>query len=335
MWVNLKKTHLIGLLVIPLLVSTVANAYTIVLRDGRRVDIPNDFVISASTLTYQAGTGIQITMQLAIVDIGATEKANKETSGAFYNRLNKSKPELPTARTAVRGSVVTNDDLERFRSARVASEVAFDKRRKELGLPSVEESREAAALVSERTQETLRSIRSQQDDAESYWRGRAASLRSELAAVNEQINLVQARLNELPLNYAFGAFTTVAPFGSFGSAPMTLSVDQLARGARPPIINTIAPQTLTARGGFGNGRIRGRVLVNNFGRHQFARRPFVGGFPGSFVALPYDAYDNAYERSALLSQLDQLLIQRAGMLGRFRALEDEVRQAGAYPGWLR
>jgi len=77
-------------------------------------------------------------------------------------------------------------------------------------------------------------------------------------------------------------------------------------------------------------------VFNNFGRQRLARPPFANGIPfGSAVALPFDAYDGSYERAALSSHLDQLLMQRAGLQGRWRVLEDEARQAGAYPGWLR
>ena len=44
------------------LTATVANAYTLVMRNGRRVDIPNEFTVTASTLTYTVGSGIQIVL---------------------------------------------------------------------------------------------------------------------------------------------------------------------------------------------------------------------------------------------------------------------------------
>ncbi|HJX91038.1 MAG TPA: hypothetical protein VJ372_11110 [Pyrinomonadaceae bacterium] len=40
-------------------------------------------------------------------------------------------------------------------------------------------------------------------------------------------------------------------------------------------------------------------------------------------------------KQELLSELDQLLAQRAGLQARWRDLEDEARRSGAYPGWLR
>ena len=60
-----------------------ADGYTIVLRDGRRIEIPDHFIVGTSTLTYEAGPGIQITLQLSTVDVAATEKINNESAGSL------------------------------------------------------------------------------------------------------------------------------------------------------------------------------------------------------------------------------------------------------------
>src|SRR5512132_685353 len=64
-----------------------ANAYTVVMRGGKRVEVPAYFLVTATTLTYEAGPGIQITLQLAAIDIPATEKANNETAAALLRRV--------------------------------------------------------------------------------------------------------------------------------------------------------------------------------------------------------------------------------------------------------
>src|SRR5262249_46289197 len=46
------------------LTVTVVNAYTVVMRDGRRVEIPNEFTVTNSTLTYDIGNDMQVTIQL-------------------------------------------------------------------------------------------------------------------------------------------------------------------------------------------------------------------------------------------------------------------------------
>jgi hypothetical protein len=166
--------------------------------------------------------------------------------------------------------------------------------------------------------------------AESYWRVRASELRAELAAVNGRINLVQTRLNALPLNYSFGGFVGVPNF---------VSVNQLSRGVAFPTVflNGKVSGPIRRGGlsmGFGNTHFHGRVGFDNFQRRGFNRRGFLPPF-GSLVALPFDAYDSSFERATLLTELNQLLSQRAGLQSRWRSLEDDARRSGAYPGWLR
>ena len=139
------------------------------------------------------------TLQLSTIDVAATEKANNETAGSLQRRLQKSQPPAIEQKT-VSGRTVTNTDLESFRSKRVASEAAYEKKLKELGLPSAEGLRRESLSISERTHQQLLSIQTEERQAESYWRNRAAELRAELAAVSARISFVQARLNELPLN---------------------------------------------------------------------------------------------------------------------------------------
>src|SRR5215213_7348783 len=126
------------------LTVSVVNAYTVVMRDGRRVEIPNEFTVTNSTLTYEAGNGIQITIQLNAVDIAATERANSEAQGSFRMKANAPKVPVEAISQTRRASAVrkiTNADLEKYRTARVESE----KRRQELGLPSLEERQREVA----------------------------------------------------------------------------------------------------------------------------------------------------------------------------------------------
>src|SRR5215211_7304845 len=107
---------LFAVLFLFLTVSAV-NAYTVVMRDGRRVEIPNEFTVTNSTLTYDVGSGIQITIQLNTVDIAATERANREAQGSLL--MKASAPQTPVERapqTSAQRSI-TNADLEKFRRA--------------------------------------------------------------------------------------------------------------------------------------------------------------------------------------------------------------------------
>ena len=86
----------------------------IVMRDGRRVEVPNDFAVTNSTLTYRAGQDIQITIQLNTVDIAATERANGEAKGALLLRASAPKKVAPAkVQTRPRAQrSITNLDLE-------------------------------------------------------------------------------------------------------------------------------------------------------------------------------------------------------------------------------
>src|ERR1041385_2230822 len=119
-----------------LLCCSVANAYTIVMRGGRHVDIPDQFFLTESTLTYEVSPDIQITINVSAIDIAATEKANKELAGSFFKHRQTPKP-VETA-TPARGAVrtITNRDLEPASVRRRQSEITYEKRRRELGLPA-------------------------------------------------------------------------------------------------------------------------------------------------------------------------------------------------------
>ena len=102
---------------------SVVNAYTIVMRDGRRVEIPNEFTVTNSTLTYEVSNGFQVTMQLNAVDIAATERANGEPTGSLLQKAGAPTSIPKTVQTQARASrSITNRDLEAYRKARVDGE---------------------------------------------------------------------------------------------------------------------------------------------------------------------------------------------------------------------
>jgi hypothetical protein len=199
------------------LTVSAVNAYTVVMRDGRRVEIPNEFTVTNSMLTYEAGNGIQITIQLNTVDIAATERANNEAQGSFLRKANA--PKVPVERApqtrASANRSITNSDLEKYRRARVESEKEYEIRRKELGLPSMEDRRLEVAAIQDRTVEQVRNMRAQE---EAYWRSRADAFRAEMAANGAQLQLqsLRQRPEETPWSYSFGGFPAFGPFDGIG-----------------------------------------------------------------------------------------------------------------------
>lgn len=289
-----------------------ANAYTLVMRDGRRVQIPDAFNVTNSTLTYEVSSGIQVTVQLSTVNIAATERANGEAAGSFMSKSATPAPTVGRPRQATRPTAnrsITNADLEEYRRTRVASERAYEKRRKQLGLTSQEAGQRELAAVTERTYEQLRNKRGQEEEGEAYWRGRATALRTEIATNDAQIAVVRQRLEELPVSYSLGAYDTGGPFGN---------------GGYP-----------TVYGPFPNYPVLGNPFpTNRRGNRRWNRR--YGRFPQTNVLVgPVDNYDYNEERLSLRTQLNELQMQRAALGVRWRELEEEARRAGAYPGWLR
>jgi hypothetical protein len=335
-----------GLIVVLVVVlaSATASAYTVVMRGGRRLAIPDNFVVTKLTLTYSLGGQFQKTLLLAAIDIPATERANNEPAGTFLSRAQPTAQPQAAVRSRRAERSITNEQLQKFQAKRVAYEASYEQRRKEFGLPSKEELRKRALEQVDRTAEAVSEIRERELDSERYWRERSSGLRADLAATNAQIDLVSARLNELPTSPTVG-FVPALPFGTQLSPFNTFSQTAFTTGfgsnlARPNVFRSPARMMSNrpnpghrsftgARFGarFGGGFARSQVGTSGFlGNSIYPFNSFGGGFPFQ---------DFSYERQELTLQLNDLLSQRAGLQARWRDLEEEARRAGAYPGWLR
>ncbi len=351
--------RMLSISVLMALIVITASAYTIVLRDGRRLDIPSRFVVTPSTLTYEIQPGIQVTLQMSTIDVAATEKANNEPTGALLRRA-----QLPSTASNIVPSVrktITNRDLEAAARRRVESEKAYERRARELGLPPLDQARKDAEAAALAAQSELRERLAAEKQTEEYWRARANDLRTEMSALDAEIGYVRARLDEFPYPNWSGSYTTatsIVPFISFGNIGRG-AFGNVGRGRnfpghrghRPGIFTAprgIGPQ-LSGRVGFGGGTTRGRVFINPAGRTPFGRRSHVGGSRGAHLPLGGDigilpnltvfgssaAYDYSYERSELITRFNELAAARAGLNARWRELEEEARRAGVPPGWLR
>jgi hypothetical protein len=191
-------------------------------------------------------------------------------------------------------------------------------------------------------------MRSEEMDAEQYWRERASGLRTDIASNQAQIDFVRQRLSELPSDSSLG-FSTVVPYGGFGNPYI-----------QSPFTNLLAPNVYsssvvsntryTSNGGFRTARStfpfnnqQGRYNRLNGGyRNPYRGRGGYGGYGGygsygrgGLLAMPYQSYDYSLERAELMNDLNALEKDRAGLGARWRELEEEARRAGAYPGWLR
>ena len=336
-------------LTLAMFLPVTACAYTVVMRGGRRIEIPPTFIVTSKTLTYEAAPGINITLMMTGIDIAATERANNEPAGSLLRRAQGIRPDAPATALSTNGAArqsrrtLTNKDLEASRRAREESEAAYERRRIELGLPSLDEARRRNAEEAERAREQLRQNEREEVEAEGYWRGRASALRSEIAALDAEINYLRGRLAEEPdyITTPFTSVTTVVPTfrsRSFHRFPLPVLT------GHPGFIHAAnSGLQVTGRIGFGGGLTRSRVLLNaRSGVGNLIAPPVIIG-QGVFVPPltaysvgPFsDYYYPSYERAALIARLREIEATRAGLQARWRLLEDEARRAGALPGWLR
>src|SRR5262245_64600923 len=72
--------------VLVLISSIAASAYTLVFRSGLRSEIPDEFTLTRNTLTYEVAPGFTKTIMVSVIDIRATERANNQPYGSFFKR---------------------------------------------------------------------------------------------------------------------------------------------------------------------------------------------------------------------------------------------------------
>jgi len=281
-------------------IASVTTAYTLVFRDGRRVEIPSDFFVTRVTLTYELAPGFTKTLSVALLDVPATERANNEVAGSFFKHVQKEpapaekEQTQPATQPAQRArTTLTNRDLEPFEARRIEAEKRYERRRLELGLPSVEASRRQRAVEESSMLDRAREKADLEARDEAYWRDRARSLRNEIAATDSQIDYVRARLAQIP-----------------------------------PSANYIITEEWPRGGIFGEDR-----------RRIFRpRRPYdIFGYPNGYPNVsiyPNDDGYNAYQRTNLTQRLDDFMTTRAGLTARWLQLEDEARDARVPQIWL-
>lgn len=332
--VRLRTRRFIYALLLAGLLPCAASAYTIIMRNGRRVEAPARFVVTQTTLTYEAARGLNVTLQLSQIDIAATERANGEPPGSLLRRAAAHDTNAPASSPRV-ARTLTNRELEPARRARLESERAYEQRRKELGLPSPEEERRSAEAEAETLHRIASQHEAEQAQAESYWRARAAALRAEAAALDAEMEYLRTRLGVAPDYFTPGYGALITTFGPhFARRPFPFA-------APPGSVNVTGVGTSTQAGGsltVGGGTTRGHIFFNQQSTTG-TLRGHVTGTPGllapPFILLEVPFNYATADTIALRVRFLELEAARAGLDARWQQLEDEARRAGALPGWLR
>lgn len=352
-----KIVRLACALFISLLLPLAAGAYTVVLRDGRSVQVPDNFSVTRAGITYEYAPGLYVTIQMTSIDVTATERANREAAGALLSRANEqgSRTVTQNSRPANAQSArrtLTDKELEGARQRREASEAAYDKRRRELGLPSLEETRQKREEELRRYNVMAAQANAEEAQAESYWRSRAEELRTALAVNEAESRYLSSKIKTsltLSTPYFPYPYTSVTPFPYVMQYPNSYygpSFNSFPQGGLliPP------PRDFTRREPLPGRTIRGpRGAEPMRGRPSFPRGPYTGfprrrpvGWPGNSVlplpvyaplAYGYNDYDE--DQGALRARMDELAAERVRLQTRWNLLEEEARRAGVPPGWLR
>ena len=291
--------------------AVTASAYTLVFRDGRRLEIPSEFTLTRTTLTYEASPGFSKTMQLILINVAATERANNEAPGSFFKHAEETPTVTQPAPQARR--TLTNRDLAAVRQRRIESERAYEKRRTELGLPTVEETRNRQEAEGAALHVGIRERSAARAREEAYWRGRARELRTEIATVDAQISYVRGRLSEVNENSLNNlVLTDVYPIWPNQSSGWPYPNYPYPSYPYPSYPYPSSPY----------GFPRARPI------------PGLGyPYPNGYPTAPYNNYTDR-QRADLTNRLDDLVTRRAGLAAQWRVLEDEARDARVPQIWL-
>jgi hypothetical protein len=261
-------------------------AYSLVLKNGRRVEIPDRFVVRESSLIYEAAPGISVSLQIATIDIEATELANREAPGSFFMHQAFTTQADESSTTAKRSQSpaknVTNRDLEKFEQERLRNDETYDRDHQRRGLPSREELRRMERESEQRLKEFAR----------------------DFEADRARTEALQAQVDILSLRQPAMTNSQVPPYGIW-NGPYA-SYDGWPNGYYNGLYSW--PPVVLVDSGFGFGQFGrgfdasfgfgqfGRGFNNGFGFGQFGRdrgffrhenrfriiRPPQGLFPGGF-----------------------------------------------------
>ena len=147
-------------LLLSLLGSALLSAYTIVLKDGRKIEARERYAVEGTKVRFTGADGKTQTLTLSQVDVAATETANQPPS---------------------RPRIWTNDEIELLRSGRLpGTRGGLNAFGAAPAAPSEDEEGEAEAT------EENKALPPKETTAE-YWREKIQPLRAEIANIDQEI----------------------------------------------------------------------------------------------------------------------------------------------------
>jgi len=289
------------------LLPLMAQAYTLVLKDGRRVEVKEKYRIVSDIGVFTLPEGNRFSVSLDKINISATELANGENEGTFIKNASEpvkitdkpvDKPiidEDPIANTRPMGRKITNSDFERYKVRREemmkdSANRANAKAATQANNPT--NSTPASNTSAERDAAFLAEHQEKEKNREIYWRTRSKTLLTELRVQEEQINSLQAQIED-------------------------------SRRFQPPastvsVYNAPAPYVYPYPG----VRIGGVPIG-------------IGGGPSSGGSVVVINQDQGNRGRTLQERLIDLRLKYQETIIRYQEMCEEGRRDGALPGWLR
>lgn len=224
---------------------------------------------------------------------------------------------------------ITNEDLEKYKQARLKAEADYKEKYKELGMPSPEELEKQREETKRRNEQILAENGMYDQIAANDYQGRASFLRNQIYSINAQIDFLNNQLASIPVR---NNPVMIAPNVGYGigyypnrnrpqpqvrqqsNANVGSSV-QAARNAAAAMPNPHAGTALSQTG------------IKSVIGSQPTYRPGNRGYFGSFPVI-VNNNNNNYQRDELISRLQYLGQVRAGLFAEWYILVEDARRAG-------
>jgi hypothetical protein len=305
------KRFLVALFLVAFL-PLITQAYTIVLKDGQRIEVREKYRIVNDIGVFTLPEGNRFSVSIDKINISATELANGENEGSFFK--NAAEPpkisdsaekkdkvlidEDPIANSKPMARKITNSDFERYKVRREemikeSSSRANAKNSQNSDSNNTQANNpNPAPTQAERDAAFLADYRQREKNKEDYWRGRSKALLTEMRVQEEQINSLQAQIED-----------------SRRFQPPNSSVS---------VYNSPAPYVYPSPG----------VRIGNI--------PIgVGGYPASGGSVVVINQDQGSRGRSLQERLIDLKLRYQETIVRYQEMCEEGRRDGALPGWLR
>ncbi|HXE75626.1 MAG TPA: hypothetical protein VNN18_08330 [Candidatus Xenobia bacterium] len=153
-----------------LLFPALLSAYTIVLKNGQRIEAQGRYLVEGNMAKFTDATGRQRQIPVGDIDVVATERAN--AGGA-----------VPSAAESKRGPKVwTNDDIERLVRGQTIDIIGTL-------APAATPAQEAAPAEGEAAEAPAEEEQPQKpkEQTQEYWQERMKPLREEMAKIDQQL----------------------------------------------------------------------------------------------------------------------------------------------------